>query len=429
MSDCPNHPQELSGWKQIAHHLGVSVRTAQTLEKEQALPVRRRSGQKGPVYALPDELDGWQKPEHQPQGKVLIVPGPLPLPTRRKWLQFARVGGVIFLAAAAGYGIPKFISLSKQSPSSYRVEGATLVVLGRNGGELWRYTFPEELSGIYKDDLPYGVILCMFSDIDGDGEVETLFRTIPRTREREWSLACFSSKGALRWKFLTGKSVVDNLGRTFAPPYWPNNFHVFPSSHGKPSQIVVCSHHNWSFPTQVAVIDGKTGKLVSEYWHRGHLLHMAVADLDGDGEPELLLGGVNDAPEYKRATLVVLDHRYILGASKNPKGGVYFQGTTPGVEKKVVFFPRTDMSRPFEFNRVTEVRVTADRITVNVAESTEEQDPCYVVYELDYSFRPINAAPSNVLMERYRQAWDRGVLPRESFAVISEQLKARLTVL
>jgi hypothetical protein len=50
---------------------------------------------------------------------------------------------------------------------------------------------------------------------------------------------------------------------------------------------------------------------------------MASADIDGDGEPEILLGGVNDALEYKRATLVIFDHRNISGASKNPNGGVY----------------------------------------------------------------------------------------------------------
>jgi hypothetical protein len=84
---------------------------------------------------------------------------------------------------------------------------------------------------------------------------------------------------------------------------------------------VVSSNHHWSFPNQVAVLDGKTGKLLSEYWHRGHLLHMTITDIDGDGEPEVLLGGVNDAPEYKQATLVVFKVPMISGASKNPAGG------------------------------------------------------------------------------------------------------------
>ncbi len=52
----------LTSWKEIATHLGKSVRTAQRWERELGLPVRR-PGQhpSGIVLADPAELDSWLK--------------------------------------------------------------------------------------------------------------------------------------------------------------------------------------------------------------------------------------------------------------------------------------------------------------------------------------------------------------------------------
>ncbi|MGD0773696.1 MAG: hypothetical protein ABSC05_12820 [Candidatus Solibacter sp.] len=61
MPDLAKPRQELHGWKDIAHYLGVSVRKAQTLEKDRNLPVRRSfDSPKSPVYALSSELDDWK---------------------------------------------------------------------------------------------------------------------------------------------------------------------------------------------------------------------------------------------------------------------------------------------------------------------------------------------------------------------------------
>lgn len=52
----------LNTWKQIAAHLGVSISTAQRLQKE-GLPVLRpgkaKRGPKSSVYTFPSELDAW----------------------------------------------------------------------------------------------------------------------------------------------------------------------------------------------------------------------------------------------------------------------------------------------------------------------------------------------------------------------------------
>jgi hypothetical protein len=54
-------PRPLSSWKEIAHHLGVNVRTAQKWERERGLPVRRLAGARSRVSADPPTLDAWKQ--------------------------------------------------------------------------------------------------------------------------------------------------------------------------------------------------------------------------------------------------------------------------------------------------------------------------------------------------------------------------------
>ena len=55
-----------------------------------------------------------------------------------------------------------------------------------------------------------------------------------------------------------------------------------------PARIVVSSFHDPLYPDQIAIV-GPNGKTISEYWHSGHLEHLALADLDGDGNRRSLL--------------------------------------------------------------------------------------------------------------------------------------------
>src|SRR5579884_3850357 len=56
----PEEPVRLNSWKEIASHLGRSVRSVQRWEREAGLPVHRLAHEKrGSVYAYRHELDEW----------------------------------------------------------------------------------------------------------------------------------------------------------------------------------------------------------------------------------------------------------------------------------------------------------------------------------------------------------------------------------
>ena len=63
----------LSGWKEIAEHLHLGVRTAQRWERL-GLPVRRVSDSPcSPVVAIPDELELWARTRNVKEGAALLA--------------------------------------------------------------------------------------------------------------------------------------------------------------------------------------------------------------------------------------------------------------------------------------------------------------------------------------------------------------------
>src|SRR5215471_4786077 len=53
-------PDIVTGWKNIARHLGMGIRTVQRYERHMNLPIRRPAGRmRGAVLATKSELDAW----------------------------------------------------------------------------------------------------------------------------------------------------------------------------------------------------------------------------------------------------------------------------------------------------------------------------------------------------------------------------------
>lgn len=57
---------QLTSWKEIAHYLGVNVRTAQKWERERGLPVRRVLGPRSRVSADLGTMDAWRNQAAHP---------------------------------------------------------------------------------------------------------------------------------------------------------------------------------------------------------------------------------------------------------------------------------------------------------------------------------------------------------------------------
>jgi transcriptional regulator with XRE-family HTH domain len=302
-------------------------------------------------------------------------------------------------------GLGERPDMRRGKPADFRLEVSTLIVTDGQGRELWRHEFSSRFEiGAY--NRPDAIKRCTFADFDSDGGVETLFVYVPlEFSSVGTTLFCFAQDGSLKWQFEPGGKIADTRQEYF-PPFFISNVLIVPVL-GSGTRILVSSNHYLHNPNQIAMLS-PSGKLVSEYWHSGHLLTVTRADLDGDGIEEILLGGVNNG--YRQATMIVFDPREISGASAQPDRQIL--GFPPGTEKAVVLFPKTCLARTSPYNRVQTLWVTKERrIVVPVVEGVSEaKNPGVMIYELDFGLNVVSARPDSHLQESHRILEEEGQL-------------------
>jgi hypothetical protein len=398
-ADRPEQGEVLNGWKEIAGHLRVEKTTAQRWEKTAGLPVHRRPGPRGGVYALSPELDRWLQNGGVDQPQPEPTPPPVPTP-RRKPSSILVLGGAGLLLAI---GVAYALFFRAGIPQQIEVGIRDLTVKDAGGKQVFRYAFPSALlPQYYQDSRPPNEVV-WFGPLVPGSDVQTLFNYVPRDRtETGHTLYCFSPRGKVRWQFRNQRVVRDRT-QQFSPVYFLSWFHVLAVS-GRTPVILAASNHSVSHPEQIAALDAD-GRILGEYWHSGHLLHMTTEDLDGDGQPELILAGVDNG--YERATVVVLDPFHLRGASREPPDSpVQLQDMEPAAEKAVVLFPRSCITeRLAPYNRACDVRAHSDGVTVMVTEGVSEIGPFgnpYIVYELGKDLRLRSVDVSDQWRQRHR---------------------------
>jgi hypothetical protein len=344
---------ELMSWKEIASYLGCSVKTAQIWEQKRGLPIRRLPGPRGPVSAVVPELDAWK-------ASTAV------LASRRWWLssRSAAIGLAIFVVAS-GIAAGLFVR-GPSVPSSFRVEENSLVVFGSDGHEIWRKRFAAVLS--LEAYLPSSLEVTprsWFGDLRGDGTQQMLFVMKPRGGMGTSILYCFDNNGRELWHFVPGRSIRTRKD-AFVSQYGIDQFAVGRLGRSGRLGIAVSSYHYLFYPTQVALLS-PDGKMLTEYWHAGHLGHMVLGDPGGEGYNKIYLGGINNA--RRAATLVVLDPENFGGASTEEDADYQFEGFPRGREMGRVLFPRTCINRQMErYNGVANLFIQRGTITVDVHE-------------------------------------------------------------
>jgi len=245
------------------------------------------------------------------------------------------------------------------------VTSRALLVSDGFGRELWRKVFERDLassSQTVKTEVPEPWV----GDVDGDGETEILF-AVPKPPDN--ALICYSAEGREKWRFASGRAVRTRK-ETFANSYALLAFRVFRFEEDGAYSLVAVSSHAPYYPCQVALLSSD-GRLISEYWHSGHLVPSGdrpdVLDLDGDGRKELLLGGVSNG--NKAATLVVLDQDSIRGVSQEENQDYQILGMPPANERCRILFARSCLNRQFDvFNRTCSVSSLPGNILIGVEE-------------------------------------------------------------
>jgi hypothetical protein len=303
---------------------------------------------------------------------------------RRRLLAYVGIAG----AAIAALGYAGIRLLASDEPKLARVEGSTLVIMNAEGKDLWKKTFAEGISpeAYFGQASRLGV---WFADLEGRGHPSVLFDYLPGDAQRQSStLICYSDRGKEKWRWTPGRDLPELAGDVAT--YKISALGVLPATQKRPPRIVVSSSHAVWWPNQIAILD-TNGKLVSQYWHSGHLDNMVLADLDGDGKEEIVAAGVNN--DYRQATLVVLDPDRVFGESAEVRDQFQIHGMGAAQERLRLLFPRSDLNTAlYSYNIAGDLSVTQSSIRLTVWECIIPAG-CQVWYEFDKSLHLVSAYP------------------------------------
>ena len=276
-------------------------------------------------------------------------------------------------------------------PQSGRLEGSTLVVSNAEGKELWRKSFSD---GFWADYYEQGVAPRLrFSDLNGDGHLEVLFAYHPGVNPNSTSatLICYSDRGKEKWRWMPGRQLPELAG---SPATFDiRDFAVLKQSGKTLPRIVVSSSHMPEYPDQVAIVDSH-GKTVSDYWHSGHLAHLTLADLDGDGREEIIATGISNG--YHAATLIALDPDRVLGTSTEAaRPEIQIHGMGVAKERIRLLFRRSDLNVAMEpYNEGREITVEQGRTRLSVQEC-RLRPGCDILYDFDSNFQLLSVEASD----------------------------------
>lgn len=274
-----------------------------------------------------------------------------------------------------------------ERPVSARLDGTVLRIMNADGQELWSKSFRD---GFWTDYYAQGIASRIwFGDLDGDGHTEILllYHSSIGPRSHSSTLICYSDRGKEKWRWTPGRELPELAG---APATFRIVALVVTKATGNtPPRIVVSSINDPWWPNQIAVLDSN-GKVISEYWHSGHLEHLLLADLDGNGKQEIVATGVSNG--YHQATMVVLDPDHVSGASTEAaRPELQIHGMGAAQERLRLLFPRSDLNKAlFVYNTGGEASFDNGRIQLSVQECLQPPG-CLMWYQFDQNFHLVTA--------------------------------------
>jgi hypothetical protein len=277
-----------------------------------------------------------------------------------------------------------------------------MVVTGSDGRELWRTEFLHELDANAMR-TPDALVL---TDLNGDGLNEVLVRVRFADPQLSDSLVCLANEGQPLWNFAPGRAVKTRT-EAFDPIYSIDMVKVWTKASNGEHQLIVSAGHRSSYPSQVALLD-HSGRILREYWHSGHLPIVTTADLNGDGEEEIYLGGVSQATHA--ATLVGMRLSDFAGASLETNLDFQLTGFPPAHETVRILFRRSDLNQATATHDEVGSFVTAQSaIDVDTYE-TPEPNNALVHYRLNSHYDLVDASAGDYFPVRHDRLFREGRL-------------------
>ncbi len=421
----------LNGWKEISSYLECGVKTAQRLEKESGLPVRRLPSQEGtaaglsPVHAFTDELDRWRAGQEasaawQAGGGLAGLARRLNPARGRPEAGAGKTGRlrgalqsrlVRSVALVAGLILAVYASVSWYSRLSRngllmhyaRIEGGAVVAYAGDGRVLWKVDLGgTPLASHEKVFLPLQV-----RDLDGDGREEVLvaWRISESGTGKRPALVCINDRGVVIWQFFLDE--IPSLQNT------AGQFHIWELSVAarlpdKAKGIVLLIQREDQPLSSLAIVDPH-GQLCADYEMIGQTWSHAIIDLDWDGIDEILVGGLDAA----RQEPFLASLR--CSCLESARGGAVGPGSAPGCRETAHYLlGRTDVAKAMDqYDAVARIQsLSEDRLSVEVVvlgmPHLLERN-----YIIDRNLQVIHLSIPQAFKARHRELYQQGKLDHD----------------
>ncbi len=373
----PPDQNEFHTWKEIAAYLRISVRKAQEWEKDEGLPVRRRTGTKPQVWAVRSELDAWKlrtgapgnhtganHPEQEeisrPEGSSVTFLRRL----RSVWL-FVLAGFCILAGLFVAWVLHP---IRNHTLVRAEVDGNTLVAIDETGRTAWTRTFTQDLAvrGTHRTRFPGRMV--EVADILGNGTRQVLFAA---SSDRDGAapevsdiLYCYSATGAELWHYQP--NIVVTMGdQTFKGPWNITDILAVTAPGHKAKVWVTLAHWMWR-PGVLLSVDPR-GTAEMKFVNAGHLYAMSSAS--SGSSRYILAGGINN--EYSSAALAVVREDARLSCSPDtPHTPFECRNIRSVGPEKYFLFPPTEVNVEdgAAYNRVHLIDSGPEGIVVRVVE-------------------------------------------------------------
>jgi len=379
---------ELSTWKQIAAHLGVSVRQAQIWEAD-GLPIRRMPGKKPQVRAYRTELDAWKlrasrRPpvaetlsaaefgsEGLPSGESPVSKtiggdpssvqpaalgnyGGQPTTHHRAFghPRSAILWGLICLAVLVGTATA-FALLHRDDPVRFTFAGSKLVAWDDRDQQAWVYDFRRSVQVSPPTEVVEPVRIV---DLESDGRKQVIASVTFNPEEpgavQETELYCFTAGGRLRWRYRP-EIRVRAPGEEFEGPWHAAALLISPDEKSKHIWLALAHHTSW--PSFVVKLDHE-GHPAIQFFNVGVIYSLAY--FKNATQSYILAGGRNT--EYDAGAVAVIGTDQSPAVSPQTPGSLYgCLSCENGSPVRYFVFPRSEVNRALNAggNSVRRMRV------------------------------------------------------------------------
>lgn len=256
-----------------------------------------------------------------------------------------------------------------KNPALYEFSGEMLKIKNQSGAVIEQIPVGVSVVNYMRNEGAFKLV--ELADINGDGTNEIILGETDPQRS-------LNSTGILSLKEVGKKSKIweKELHYDFN---FPNKPFIIESKYrpikiiagdfngdGEENLLVNISHVPY-FPGVLSLRDAKTGEEVSHFVNPGRIIDFAVADLTGDGQMEVVIGGVNNA--YNQAFVAILDINHLDGIAPTTEEYRLNNYKTPEILSYTII-PKTIVSEEIaqhrSYNQARRVQILTESNTIQV---------------------------------------------------------------